>query len=257
MKRSEWPKPGDIVIVKIKSITPYGAMADMIEYPGREGFIHVSQVSSSWVKNIRSFISIGQLRAAMVEFIDQSKNSANLSLRKVSEQQQSRKMEDYKREIRADKIFEQLAKEIGEDPVASYEKIAVPLSEEYGDLMSVFENVKAQGIEIFKDSGISKKWQDAIFKYADANIKLSEVVIKGELTLKSTAGNGVELIKEALAKGEKKGVDLYYISAPKYSISVHAMDYEEAEKTLEKTADSIIEEMKKKGGTGSFERVKD
>ena len=45
MKR-EYPEVGDLVIGTIESVKDYGAFVDLDEYPGKKGFIHVSEVAS-------------------------------------------------------------------------------------------------------------------------------------------------------------------------------------------------------------------
>ena len=88
MKRTEWPSEGDYVVVKIKRISNYGAVADLEEYKQTEGFIHISEVATSWVKNIRSFVSESQIRVATVKRLDRAKNTIDLSLRDVTPQQE-------------------------------------------------------------------------------------------------------------------------------------------------------------------------
>lgn len=255
MKLSEWPQRDDIVVVKIKRIANYGALADLLEYPGKEGFIHISKVSSSWVKNIRSVISEGQLRVGKVKAIDVQKGLIDVSLRDVSGQMEKRKNEDYKREKKADKIFEKIAKELKEDFKASYEKIALPLSEKFGDLFSAFENASVYGEEAFSDVDIPSKWKKAITEFSKKSISSPEVEVDGTLTLSSNEPDGVGSIKKALAKAEDATVE--YVSAPKYKLRVKAIDYETAEKRLRKLSAAILDEMKKLGGEGSFERKKE
>ncbi len=156
--RKEWPYSGDLVVIKIKRVNPFGATVDLLDYPGKEGFIHISNVANSWVKNIRSFVSEGQVRVASTMRVDPTKNSIDLSLRKVSSQQEKRKMSDYKRENRACKIFENLCSDLKEDPSKTYEDVAKPLIEEFGDLYSVFENIKINSGNVLDNINISDKW---------------------------------------------------------------------------------------------------
>jgi len=73
----EFPEVGEIVIGKIVKVLDYGVFMDLIEYEGLQGFVHISNVSSSWIKNIRNFVKEGQIRAGKVTNIDQSKNQWN------------------------------------------------------------------------------------------------------------------------------------------------------------------------------------
>jgi translation initiation factor 2 subunit 1 len=241
--------------VKIKRITNYGAVAELTEFPGKEGFIHISQVSSSWVKNIRSVISEGQMRVAKIRGVDLEKKTIDLSLRDVSAQMEKRKNEDYKREKKADKLFERISEELKEPFKESYKVIAIPLEQEFGDLFSAFENSSIYGEEAIKEIDIPEKWKKAIVKHAQHSISSQKVQVEGALSLVSYDPDGVEKIKKALERVVEEDVSVEYISAPKYKLKVKAIDYETAEKKMKKVADSVLADAKK-FGEGSFERKK-
>lgn len=256
MKRTEWPSEGDYVVVKIKRISNYGAVADLEEYNQTEGFIHISEVATSWVKNIRSFVSEAQIRVATVKRLDRAKNTIDLSLRDVTPQQEKVKLEEWKKEKRADKLFERVCKDLKQDFKKSYVEIAPKLEKKFGDLYSAFEQSTISGESAFDDVQISDSFKKAITSIAKDNISPPEVVIKGNLILSSLSGNGVETIKDALKKAEGKDIKLTYVSAPKYRIEVKAPDYDEAEKILAKATEAAISFIQKAGGEGSFERLK-
>jgi len=255
LKKIEWPDKREIVIIKISEIMPYGAKAQLVEYGDKEGFIHISAVASSWVKNIRSFLSVGEIRAAEVVRVDPQKGIINLSLRNVSQQQQKRKMDDWRREKRADKMFEAMCKDLKEDYDKSYEKIAIPLIKEYGDLLAAFESVKAHGDETFEGIKITKKWKDKITEFAEKNVTLPQVQLKGELQIKFNKPNGLELIKKSL-KTADKDASILYLGAPKYQITLTSNDYPTAEKELNSILEKIETTVKKNGGEFSFTKIK-
>jgi translation initiation factor 2 subunit 1 len=255
MEKSQWPNEGDLVVVKIKRILDVGAVVDLIEYPGKEGFVHISQVASSWVKNIRQFLSEGQARVGVVKRIDSHKNSVDISLRDVSKSSEKLKIDEWQTEKRAGNLMEKVTKEIKEtkktaDPVI--EKIIA----KYGGIFPALEAASADGESALKELDIPDKWKKGIVKVAQESIKPPEVEIKGDLILTSYTGNGVETVKEALKKAVEKGVKLYYISAPRYRIEVKSDNYITAEKTLDSAVTAAVDYMKEAGGLGSFERIK-
>ena len=55
-KRQEIPSENDLVICTITKVFSHGAFAKLDEYGDIEGFIHISEVASAWIKNIRDFV---------------------------------------------------------------------------------------------------------------------------------------------------------------------------------------------------------
>ncbi|MFC2174649.1 translation initiation factor IF-2 subunit alpha [archaeon] len=250
---SEYPEPQELVVCRVKSLKGYGAFVDLLEYK-KEGFIHISQIASGWIKNIRSHIGEGQIRVGLVTNVDREKNMIDVSLRKVSDNQEKRRMSQYKRAKRADKLFERAANELKEDPVESYTKIAEPLKVEFGDLYSGFEAISANGADAVKSLKLPKKWVDHLVQLAEENVTAPEVTITRKLTLVSYAPDGVKSVRSALTALQKGGVTVTYVSAPEYLLSVTAGDYPDAERIL-RDAMEPIEKAFKKHGELSIERA--
>lgn len=250
---SEYPDANELVVCRIKGIKNYGVFVDLLEYE-KEGFVHVSNVASGWIKNIRSHVSEGQIRVGQVVRIDKAKDLIDISFRKVSTNQEKRKMSSYKRAKRADKLFERAAQQLKEKPEEAYKKIADPLKDEFGDLFSAFEAMSATGEEAIKDLKLPKKWAELLVKLSEESIAPPKVSITGTLRMKVYSPDGINLIKDMLGKLEKAGLDVSYVSAPDYSVSVTANDYPEAEKILKKGI-GLAEKEFKKIGEISFERA--
>jgi translation initiation factor 2 subunit 1 len=255
MKLNEYPRENELVVVKIRRIMDYGALAELLEYFKKEGFIHKSNVASSWIKNIHSFLSEGDMRVAQVLRIDSSKKTIDLSLRKVSEQLEKNKLEDWKREKRADKLFEIFCKEQKEDFQTMYRKLVPGFIDDFGDFLSAFENASLYGEQPFKKYGLPQKFLDAFVAFAKENVSIAQVSIKGDLELSCFAGNGIVKIKETLKKIERPNLKIEYISAPKYHIEITAQDYDAAEKLLKEVVETALQSMKQCGGHCAFKKV--
>jgi translation initiation factor 2 alpha subunit (eIF-2alpha) len=53
------PEPGELVVSTVKKIAPYGAYVALDEFNDTEGLLHISEISSRWVKNIRDHVREG------------------------------------------------------------------------------------------------------------------------------------------------------------------------------------------------------
>ena len=96
MEGSEWllPEIGEFVVVTIIRIMPYGAYAALDEYDDVEGLLHISEISSRWVKNIRDHVRERQKVVLKVLRVDSEKRHIDLSLRRVNEREKREKLLD-------------------------------------------------------------------------------------------------------------------------------------------------------------------
>ena len=46
----EYPEEGELVVCTVQSVKNFGAFVSLDEYGSREGFIHVSEIATGWVK---------------------------------------------------------------------------------------------------------------------------------------------------------------------------------------------------------------
>ncbi|RJS86435.1 S1 RNA-binding domain-containing protein, partial [Candidatus Bathyarchaeota archaeon] len=51
MGRPEWPEVGELVVATVRRIESYGAYVTLDEYDDKEGLLHISEISPSWVRN--------------------------------------------------------------------------------------------------------------------------------------------------------------------------------------------------------------
>lgn len=72
-------KDGDSIDVKIVSITPFGAFAQII--PGVEGLLHISEISDQYVKSVSDFVKVGQQISVKIKEINLDKKKILLSLK--------------------------------------------------------------------------------------------------------------------------------------------------------------------------------
>lgn len=248
----EYPETGEFVVVTVKKIMPYGAFCALDEYGGLEAFLHISEVSSGWVKNIREFVKEGQKTVALISNVDLQKRQIDLSLKRVSESDRKRKLESFQMEKRAEKWFERAAMKLKKNPRDSFREIGELLVKEYGDLYAAFDSIR-QGDARAK---IPAAWLQAIKEIAEAEIKQKQVKVRASLKLQSNDSDGVEKVKAALKDVLKtgRGVSVHYLGAPNYYVDVVADNYKEAEKTLARIEAGLGRE---KGVEFSLEKQKE
>lgn len=246
----QWPQVGEIVVVNVDKVLDYGVFCSLLEYSGATGFVHISQVASSWIKNIRNYVKEGQMRAAVVQKIDFEKLQIDLSLTKVGERQQRLRIEEYKQLKRNQKLIEQMAKTQEKTMEQGWKEIADPLANAYETVSSAFEAISIEGKAALNDiEGLNPSWIPIIVDVVQKNVKVQEKAIRGTITLTSTAPNGVDIIKQALLESPKSAknavITISYLGAGKYKLKVASFDFKIAERALSE----MQEKMKKLMGT--------
>ena len=259
-KKQEWPEPGDLIIATVDTVTDYGAYVKLDEYDKR-GLLHVSEISSSWIRNIRDFVREGQKVVLKVLRVDTEKGHIDLSLRRVTKREKIEKIMVWKKDRKADALLRSVAEKAGMTFEEVYEKAGKLLEDQYG-LYDGFEKTVKEGPEVLTKLGVPEELAKTFFDVAQERIHVSMVKVKGTAELRCGKPNGVNVIKEAFSsaqKGEKLGtakLRFYVIAAPKYSIEVMAEDYKRAEEIFQKVAQNVVTTVTKAGGQGSFRRDK-
>jgi translation initiation factor 2 subunit 1 len=260
LKKQEWPEPGDLVIATVETVADYGAYVKLDEYD-KKGLLHVSEISSSWIRNIRDFVREGQKVVLKVLRVDPEKGHIDLSLRRVTKREKIEKIMIWKRERKAEALIRSVAEKTGLSVEEIYGKAGTPMENEYG-LYEAFERAVREGKEALTKIGVPEEIANVVVEVGQERIHVPMVRVKGTIELRCMKPNGVKIIKEAFVdakKAEKLGnakLRFYVIAAPKYSIEVLAEDYKRAEDTFQKVAQNVVSSVTKAGGQGTFRREK-
>jgi len=257
-RKTGWPEVGDLVIATIQKITDYGAYVTLDEY-GKEGLLHISEVSSSWVRNIRSFIREGQKLVLKVLRVNAEKEHVDLSLRRVTKGERKEKVLSWKKERKADTLLRTASEKL-KMPQEEFNKRIEPLLERgLEEIHEELERAAREGAGVLIKAGIPEDIAVVLEEVAKEKIKLPMVKVKGILNLQCTKSNGVNAIREALLSTQKiqpqnAKVQVYVVAPPKYRIVISAEDYKEAEKILERAVNTVVKNITEAGGQGAFVR---
>ncbi|MBE0526367.1 MAG: S1 RNA-binding domain-containing protein, partial [Candidatus Thorarchaeota archaeon] len=138
-KRADWPNTDDYAIAVATKVAPYGAYVQLPEYGDKEGFIHISEISSTWVRNIRNHIHENQRVVVKVLKVDEEKMHIDCSLRRVSNESKRVKNNEWKRAQKAEKLLELVAKENDMTIEQVYEKIGWAIEDVFGEIYTGLE----------------------------------------------------------------------------------------------------------------------
>lgn len=253
----DFPENGELVVCTVTRVKNFGAFVTLDEYDQKEGFIHVRDVTTGWVKYIRDYVREGQKVVCKVLGVDSQKGHIDLSLKSVNDHQKRERIQQWKNEKKADKLLEIVAERMGIAPDAAFDMFGRRLLEDYGTLYEAFEAVVSVPEE-FADYYRGGEWVGDFIEVAGENIAPPAVQIDGVLEMASSAPDGVVLIREALEAGIAAGgdadVSITSIGSPRYRVVVRAGEYKEAEEIMKTVADTAIRSLLSGGGTAVLKR---
>ncbi len=259
MKYSGFPDPGQLVVGEVTEVEDFGVFIDLQEYDDREGLVHISEVASGWIKNVRDHVREGQTVVCKVLEVDEGAQQIDLSIKDVNDHQRKEAIQRWKNEQKADNW---MGIAFGEDlSDTEYGRIANALLEAHPTLYDAFEEAAIRGVEAIEDADLSEEERDAIVETARDNVSVPYVNVTGYVDLTCPNENGVDGIKDALRAAAGNGevsdeieLRVEYVGAPEYRIRVKAPNYKVAERELEASAERATSTIESHGGSGSFHR---
>jgi translation initiation factor 2 subunit 1 len=257
---SEWPEVGELVVASVLRVQGYGAYVSLDEYDQKEGLLHISEISSRWVRNIRNHVRQGQKVVLQVLRTDPGKGQVDLSLRRVSKDERRKKIESWKKSRKAETLLTSAANQLGIELTELYETEAFKLVDEYGSLYDGLEAAAKNGSAALCALGMEEKVAKIIADIVKDKIIIKGVTIQGIFELSSMSNNGITEIKEVFSKSidiaeeNDSEIQVTTMGAPKYRIELTADDYKKAELALKQVVDFAQDYWKVKDGSITFIR---
>jgi translation initiation factor 2 subunit 1 len=251
-----FPESGELVVCTVTSVRNFGALMTLDEYNDKEGFVHIRDVATGWVKYIRDYVREGQKVVCKVLGVDSQKGHIDLSLKSVNDHQKREKIQQWKNEKKAEKLMEIISERMGIGIDEAYDRFGYDLLDYYETLYSAFEHVVASPDEFREE--FSGDWLEIFFEVAGENVAPPFVQIDSILELRSDAPDGIELIRAALMAGLEAAagaaVEIASVGSPRYRVVITADEYKEAEEIMKEVTTRAVDTMVEAGGTASVRR---
>ena len=252
----ELPEIGEIVIATVSKVSDHGAYVTLDEYNNVQGFLHISEIAPGWVRNIGRYVKDGEKKVLLVKKVRSDRSEIDLSLKQISKDQKKKKLLEVKR-FEKGKTIIQNVKESAKLSQKEIDQLEEVIFSKYDSIYLAFLDVARKGIKVLDDLKLPKKTVTAI-EEVSSKIRLPSVEIRGILEITNPKPDGVEIIKKILGDASKKEneskIEITYVGAPKYRISVSAPDFKSAEKTLKPIVTDIQDSIEKQKGTFNFIR---
>ncbi len=252
----EFPEEAELVVCTVKNVKNFGAFVSLDEYGEKEGFIHIAEVATGWIKYIRDYVREGQKIVCRVLRVDPSKGHIDLSLKQVNEHQKREKIQQWKNEQKAYKLLELVAERSGKDLKEFEQEHVGDLIEKFGTLYGAFEEAVFDE-KTMKEEGFTGDWVKTFVDVAKENIQPPFVDIDGFFEISCPLPDGIVHIREALTmaeKNKKAEVSIQYMGAPRYRLVVTAPDHKTAEEEMDGIVEKVINHFISIGGEAKFSR---
>jgi len=253
MRRQGSPGRYELVVCKIVKIFPNSAIAELVEYRKR-GMVHVSEVALRWVKNIREFLKLNQYVVCRVMRVDG--DDILLSVKRVRREESDRRLSEFKRERKAEKMLELSAKKLKKSLDDAYREVGFLLQEEFGGLYKAFE-FAIRNPELLRSKGVPGAWLEPLTEIAKKNYSEKAYEVKAKLKLMCYSPDGIKTIRKVLSAASRDGLEVRYVSAPRYVIVGRGKNFKETRARVEAAAGEVSREIASHRGECEFEIQED
>jgi len=256
------PLRNELVVATVREVMGHGAYVSLDEYGDTRAYVHISELSRTWVKNIRVHVREGQRIVAKVLRIDPSKRQIDLSIKRVPEQMKKLKLLEAKRGQTAITLFKMIVDKMPEAERKKADDIIDILETHHELLYYGLEFASTATLKDLTSIGIEENWAKVIRKITSENIIKATVEIKGTAEIAIPGGDGVVHLREALIAGKdnvrekNSSIIIYTEGSPRYAIEVQSEDYKIAERALENALERIEDIVERHNGTFAFTRKK-
>jgi translation initiation factor 2 subunit 1 len=246
------PEQGEIILATVTKVMDHGAYVTLDEYDGIQGFLHISEIAPGWIRSVNRFVKDGEKKVLLVKKV--KAGDIDLSLKQVSKDQKKQKLKEVKK-FEKGKTLLQNVQDKAKLSDEEIEKIEDKIYTKFDSVYDAFMEIARNGITTIKELKLTKKTATAIEEIC-SKIKLPSVEIRGIMEITNNKSDGVEIIKKTLLDAIKKDstLDITYLGAPKYRISITSEDFKSAEKSLKPIIQEIQTNIEKKKGFFKFTR---
>ncbi len=250
----EMPEQGEIVLATVTKVMDHGAYVTLDEYDEIQGFLHISEIAPGWIRSVSRFVKDGEKKVLLVKKVNTKRGDIDLSLKQVTKDQKKQKLKEVKKYEKGKTLLQNVQDKtkLTDEEI---EKLEDVIYSKFDSVYDAFIEIGRNGIDSVKDLKLAKKTATVIEEIC-SKIKLPSVEIRGIMEITNTKSDGIEIIKKVLLDVLKKDskMDITYLGAPKYRISLTSENFKLAEKTLKPIITEIQTNIEKKKGSFKFTR---
>ncbi len=238
---------GTVYVCKVKKLLQHGIIVQIGD-TDKEGFVHISELSKRWVKDVKDIAKEGD--KIVCKLIKLEPQSTELSAKRVTDNEERQALKEWSVENRIGRIIEKTFKK---DSSSFVQKI----KEKYGSVYEFYNAVLKNGKPALEELKFNKESTDAIIDFVEKTKK--KITIKTDLFVQDFTEGGIENIKRLLQKpySGKGNYSIKYIKAPRYLLTVNAGDTKKTISENRKILEGLEASSKELGIDFKYKEVKE
>ncbi len=224
---------GSVYVCKVKKLLQHGIIIET-EEPRRDGFVHISELSKRWVRDVKDVAKEGD--KIVCKLIKMDAQGIEFSAKRVTDNEKRQALKEWSIENRISRI-------IDKNYVNEAASVKQHIREKYGSIYGLYASVYKNGETALEAAELNRDTARGIAEFIEKTKK--KITIKTDLIIKDFSEDGVEKIKRFLLENYSDVADynIVYVKAPHYMLTVNAG---EPKRTLGENK-KILEKMEKLG----------
>ena len=253
------PEIGELVVASVTNIAKYGGYLKLEDYPF-DGFLHISQVSSRWVRNIKNILRPRQKIVVKVLRRDTVNKSVDVSLKDVSSSDKKRVMREWKKSLRGEQLLDEFSKASNKNLEELEEKLT-PVLKRHPNIYDTLERILTDPEELDKTS-LDEDEKRGIMEFLERRLKPKKYEYEIQVEVSFKGKGGVYKVRDTLgrikAAADKEGLDtkIIIMGAPTYLVKLSSFKPELLKRSAEKVVVDQLKKIEKKGVKTSLKNIK-
>jgi translation initiation factor 2 subunit 1 len=253
---SALPDAGEIVIATVREVTGHGAYANLGEYKGMTGFLHISEIATRCIRNIDRYVRPMQKAVPKVIRVNNTRREVDCSLKQASCEESKLKLIEVKKNEKADVFIDFIKAK----PKLSDQRVAETkekILQKYDYVYDIFEDIARKGLDVLERLKLSDDIKKAMHEKS-STVHVPHVEVRGVMEISSKKDEGIEIMKNTFTGVESsKGsatTEITHISAPRHHIAVTARNFKLVEKSMNNAVEKIRSTIENRHGEFNFIR---
>lgn len=237
-----FPEINDIVLCRVTKIYGNTTFVQIPEFE-KDGVLTISEIAPGRIRNLRDHVTENKEIICKVLRVDPKTNRIDVSLRRVSLTVKKIKQETVKKEEYAERIYVDVAKEIGISKDDLFEKTYEPIFEEYETVFESLYEIMLDNKKVNMFTNLTSDEKQAFISVINERIKPEEVELRKKFKLKSLAENGIIQIKTAIDNSLKPlnydKISINYLAAGDFGVTIIHDDMKHADKVFKEFINNL------------------